>query len=79
MPFIINYIPLPSEPIPSGAILSGAISSGAITITISTQNNDHFDINATTMKLINSNFAAENVYQQATFTFHVRTDGGIVS
>ena len=71
-PIIINYIPLPSEPVPSGAILSGAISSGAITITISTPfNNGHFDINAITMKLINSNYAAENVYQQETFTFYI--------
>ena len=66
VPFIINYIPIPSEPIPSGAI----------TITISTPFNDgHYDINAITMKLINSNYAAENVYQQETFTFyqHIRT------
>ena len=65
-PFIIDYIPFPS-----GTILSGAISSGAITITISTPFNDgHFDINTTTIKLVNSNYAAENVYQQETFTFY---------
>ena len=70
-PFVIEYITPPSEPITSGAILSGAISSGAITITISSPFNDgHFDINVITMKLINSNYAAEGVSQQETFTFY---------
>ena len=76
-PIIIGYIPFPTEPVPSGAILSGGISSGAITITISTPFNEgNFDINATTMKLINSNYAAENVYQQETFTFYINQTTG---
>ena len=44
-------------------IASGDISSGAITITATPSGND------IVMKLVNSNYAAENVSQQETFTF----------
>ena len=43
--------------------VGGNISSGAITI-IATPSGDDID-----MKLVNSNYAAENVFQQETFTF----------
>ena len=51
---------------------NGYISSGAITITITgTPSGD--DV---VMKLVNSNYAAEHVFQQETFTFYYNNGGG---
>ena len=52
--------------VPLMPISSSTISSGAITITY----------DGTNMKLVNSNYAAENVYQQETFTFYAHSTIG---
>ena len=49
---------------------NGNISSGGITIT------ETLSYGAVVMKLVNSNYSAENVYQQETFTFYTTYGGG---